>query len=266
MTPLKGDLRKALTFLVAFLFSVSLTAQINSDDFHLYLIGDAGKVNEVNAAYKKFLQQQLNNDTVPSAIVFLGDNIYPKGMPEEGSRARKKTEEIMLAQIALANNFNGKIFFVPGNHDWKGGRKDGLQFILNQQAWVDSLHNDRIQVLPNNGCPGPIEIPLSDKLVLIVIDTQWWLHPWEKPEGETSTCECKTPAEVVVQLDDMLRRNKNKRIVVAGHHPVITYGEHGGVYSFKDHIFPFTGLKENLYIPLPIIGSIYPLYRQIFGS
>jgi hypothetical protein len=64
----------------------------------------------------------------------------------------------------------------------------------------------------------------------------------------------------------MLRRNKNKRVVVAGHHPVITYGEHGCFYSAKDHIFPFTALNKNLYIPLPIVGSIYPLYRQIFGS
>jgi hypothetical protein len=266
MTKLKRSLLKIAAFIIVFLFWFSASAQINGDDFHLYLIGDAGKVDEVNAAYRKFLLQQLNNDTIPSAIVFLGDNIYPKGMPDQRHRTRTKAEDILKAQLSLAPDFRGRIFFVPGNHDWKGGRKDGLQFVLNQQAWVDSLHNDKIQVLPRDGCPGPIEIPLSDKLVLIVIDTQWWLHPWKKPEGETSTCECKTPAEVVVQLDDMLRRNKNKRVVVAGHHPVITYGEHGGVYSVKDHIFPFSGLNENLYIPLPVIGSIYPLYRQIFGS
>lgn len=257
-------MHRALAFFIVILFSMRVTAQTSSDDFHLYLIGDAGK-DVSNVAYKKFLQQQLNDPT-PSAIVFLGDNIYSKGMPDPGDRIRTKTEAILKAQIALANNFSGKIFFVPGNHDWKRGSKEGWQFVMNQQAWVDSLHNDRISVMPRNGCPGPVEIPLGDKLVLIVIDTQWWLHPWEKPEGETSTCECKTPAEVVVQLDDMLRRNKNKRVVVAGHHPVITYGEHGGVYSAKDHIFPFTALSKNLYIPLPIVGSLYPLYRQIFGS
>lgn len=266
MTKRKGTLVKIPAFFVAFLFWLSTSAQVNHDDFHLYLIGDAGKLANVDPAYAKLLKQQLTNDSIPSAIVFLGDNIYPKGLPAPGERGRTKAEAILKAQLSLATNFQGDIFFVPGNHDWKAGRKDGLQFLINQQAWVDSLHNEKIQVMPRNGCPGPIEIPLSDKLVLIVIDTQWWLHPWNKPEGETSTCECKTSAEVVVQLDDMMRRNKNKRVVVAGHHPVITYGEHGGVYSVKDHIFPFSGLNENLYIPLPVIGSVYPLYRQIFGS
>jgi predicted MPP superfamily phosphohydrolase len=88
--------------------------------FRLYLIGDAGKA-EGHDSYKAFLQRQFQNDTLPSAIVFLGDNIYPKGMPDEGTRSRKKSEEIMRAQLELAKGFNGKVFFVPGNHDWKAG-------------------------------------------------------------------------------------------------------------------------------------------------
>ena len=249
---------------IILLFSFSAAAQ--SDNFHLYLIGDGGNLDKISAPYKSTLQQQIANDQTPSAIVFLGDNIYPKGMVNEGSKSRKRTEAVLQAHLDLVPGFTGKIIFVPGNHDWKRGSRDGLQFILNQQAWVDSLKNKNVQVLPGDGCPGPIEVPLSDKLVLIVIDTQWWLHPWEKPEGETSSCECKTKADFTVQLDDMLRRNKHNRVIVAAHHPVITYGEHGGVYSFKDHVFPLTDAQKSLYIPLPIIGSIYPLYRQIFGS
>lgn len=253
---------KAVVRLLLILAPIQLFAQ---DNFHVYLIGDAGLKSVKNASYKKLLQQQVN-DSVPSAIVFLGDNIYPKGMPPAGNRKRAEAEEILQASIDLVPGFKGPMIFVPGNHDWKRGRPDGINFIHYQQAWLDSLHRDNIKLLPQNGCPGPVEIPLSDKVVLIVIDTQWWLQPWEKPEGETSLCDCKTQADLIVQLDDALRRNQHKRVIVAAHHPVITYGEHGGVYSLKDHIFPFTDLNKKLYIPLPVVGSLYPLYRKIFGS
>ncbi len=253
---------KAIFWLSLLFVSFNLAAQ---DNFHIYLIGDAGKVSVNDAPYKKFLQQQLN-DSVPSAIVFLGDNIYPKGMPDESNKHRDETEQVLEASLNLAPGFKGPVIFVPGNHDWKRGKPDGLNFIKNQQAWLDSLHRDNVKLLPQNGCPGPVEISLSDKVVLIIIDTQWWLHPWEKPEGETSLCECKTQADLIVQLDDALRRNTSKRVIVAAHHPVITYGEHGGVFSLKDHIFPFTDLNKKLYIPLPVIGSIYPMYRKLFGS
>ncbi|HET9745215.1 MAG TPA: metallophosphoesterase, partial [Chitinophagaceae bacterium] len=32
------------------------------------------------------------------------------------------------------------------------------------------------------------------------------------------------------------------------------------------HVFPFTEIKRNLYIPLPGLGSIYPIARSVFGS
>lgn len=252
----KAALRLLLCFSV-----FQLSAQ---DNFHVYLIGDAGLKTVNHAPYKALLQQQLN-DSVPSVIVFLGDNIYPKGMPEESSRQRKEAEQILEASVNLAPGFKGQVIFIPGNHDWKAGRPDGLNFIRNQQAWLDSLHRDNVKLLPQNGCPGPVEVPLSDQVMLIVIDTQWWIHPWDKPEGENSLCDCKTQADLIIQLNDALRRNSSKRVIVAAHHPVITYGEHGGVFSLKDHIFPLTDINKKLYIPLPVIGSIYPVYRKVFG-
>jgi hypothetical protein len=235
-------------------------------NFHLYLIGDAGKLTVQDASFKAFLQRQLKTDTVPSAIVFLGDNIYPSGMPPEGHRQRRQTEQILAAQLALAEGFKGDIIFVPGNHDWKKGKSEGLNYILNQQAWLDSLKKENVKMLPGNGCPGPIEIELAENLVLVVIDTQWWLHPWDKPKDEASTCEAKTEADIIIQLDDILHRNSGKRVVVAGHHPLVTYGDHGGYFSVADHLFPLTNLNKNLYIPMPVLGSIYPLYRKIFGD
>src|SRR4029079_16201424 len=58
----------------------------------------------------------------------------------------------------------------------------------------------------------------------------------------------------------------NQLLIVATHHPIMSYAVHGGDYTWKEHIFPFTAINPNLYIPLPIIGSIYPLTRGVFGN
>ncbi len=236
------------------------------DEFYLYLIGDAGEPTVSTAPYIPVIKGQLSrNSHIPSALIFLGDNVYPKGLANSESRHYDEGDKIMAAQVAMGNGSN-RIFFVPGNHDWMRGRRNGLEQLGHQQAWIDSLHNANVQFLPRDGCPGPVEISLSEQLTLVVVDTQWWLHAWEKPEGENSSCDSKTKIEVMAEVEDILQRNAGKQVVIAAHHPVYTYGEHGGVATLKDHIFPLTQVSRGLYLPLPIIGSIYPLYRGVFGN
>lgn len=141
---------KAAFRLLLVLAPLQLFAQ---ESFNVYLIGDAGLKSVQHASYKKLLQHQLN-DSVPSAIVFLGDNIYPKGMPDPGNRKRTEAEEILEASLNLAPGFTGPVIFVPGNHDWKRGHPGGLNFIRNQQVWLDSLHRDNVKLLPQNGWSG----------------------------------------------------------------------------------------------------------------
>jgi hypothetical protein len=67
-------------------------------------------------------------------------------------------------------------------------------------------------------------------------------------------------------LNDAFSRNAGKRIIMAAHHPLITYGEHGSVFTAKDHLFPLTAVNAKLYIPMPVIGSIYPFFRKWMGD
>lgn len=248
---------------ILFCIPVRVFAQ---DIFHLYLIGDAGEPSAYNYAYGTLLRQQLGNESAPAGIVFLGDNIYPRGLANADEKDRKRGEGILQAQLDLVNAGNHPVWFIPGNHDWKKGHAQGWEYIRNQAAWIDSLHKSNIHFLPEGGCPGPVEVELGKDVVLLIIDTQWFLHPWEKPEGENSACENKSIEEVIASIEDALKRNKGKQVIVAAHHPIFTYGEHGGYYTLKDHIFPLTSLNKDLYVPLPVVGSIYPVYRKVFGD
>ncbi|MBD98516.1 MAG: hypothetical protein CMO34_01625 [Verrucomicrobia bacterium] len=65
--------------------------------------------------------------------------------------------------------------FIPGNHDWRKGKEGGYKALKRQEEYIQKALNKKV-FLPSDGCSGPSTIELSDKLVLIFIDTEWWLH------------------------------------------------------------------------------------------
>ncbi len=113
--------------------------------------------------------------------------------------------------------------------------------------------------------PGPKEVSLGKDVTLIIFDSQWWLHPHDKPEIE-SDCDSKTKEELVTQIRDIAARNSGKLILLACHHPFKSNGMHGGFFTLKQHIFPLTDINKSMYVPLPVIGSAYPIARSVFGT
>ena len=234
--------------------------------YTLYFIGDAGKhfKNGSNPVLT-MLSKQLEAENEQSAVVFLGDNIYPKGLPEKGHPSRKQAEDILISQLEVVKSYAGKVFIIPGNHDWKKGKRSGWEYINNQEQCAEALMDSANIFLPDDGCPGPVEINLNDEITMIILDTQWILHPWEKPEKDEG-CDIASNADIMVQIDDIIRRNKGKKIIFSAHHPLYSYGIHGGVSHLHDHLFPLTAINRSLYMPLPVIGSIFPLYRKWIGN
>lgn len=231
----------------------------------VFLIGDAGEMTEEMASVISDVAKQVSEDPENSTVIFLGDNIYPKGMPELESKDRIEAEDILSSQIKPFLNLGCRVLMIPGNHDWKQGRNRGYEQVLRQQDFLDSLASGTELFFPRGGCPGPVVLNISSDLVIILIDTQWFLHLHEKPREE-SDCPVKTGLDVYAQLDGLLKANKNKKVLIAGHHPIYSQGLHGGRSNLKMHLFPMTDLNPSLYIPLPIVGSLYPGYRKYFGS
>src|SRR5207237_9564766 len=117
--------------------------------------------------------------------------------------------------------------------------------LLRQEAYVNLSKEKNVQSVPAEGCPAPVEVPISDNVVLIVFDSQWFLHPYDKPSIEWD-CDCKTENEFMLQLSELLRTNYNKLVVLCCHHPFISNSIHGGYVGLKQHIFRFTDMNKNL--------------------
>ena len=242
----------------------SIPAQKDTISQRIILIGDAGRLTDgrhpvVDAVKKTIL---LDNKTT---VIFLGDNLYEKGLPGEEFLNYDKERSVLDTQIAIADGTPAKVYMIPGNHDWQNGGRDGFATVVREQLYVDFLRQKNVKYLPEDGCPGPKEVSLGNDVTVIFFDSQWWLHPFDKP-GIESDCDCKTKDELVTKIADIAAKNAKKLVILACHHPFRSNGVHGGYFTLKQHVFPFTDIFSSAYIPLPIIGSAYPLTRSMFGT
>jgi hypothetical protein len=232
-----------------------------------FLIGDAGAPSLTQPEPNfEILREQLLIAGEKSGIFFLGDNVYPRGLPALKHPLREQGEKRLLRQLEILKGYKGNICFISGNHDWNRGHAGGWEAVLRQQAYIENFLGKQNVYLPRNGCPGPEELILSDELTAVVINTQWWVHDGKKPSGKKDGCHVNNETEFFKALEIILERNKNKKLVIIGHHPMYSRAYHGGNFNMKQHLFPLTEVKRNLYLPLPVIGSLYPMYRKYIGS
>ena len=244
--------------------------------YSVFIVGDAGKPDDnKQEPTLKLLQSQLYDSTriikgdtsanisrPEDVVIFAGDNIYETGLPEPDAPDRKEKERRIIEQMNVVKNFRGRKIFIPGNHDWNEMRPGGLAAVNREEEFVENYLDSSDVFIPSNGCPGPVEIQLNKDLVVIVLDSEWWLHKYEKPIAPDNGCTAGSRVEIMEQVKDILLRNKGKNILITQHHPLFSNGTHGGYFTLKDYIFPLTLVRDRLYIPLPIIGSIYPLMRK----
>ncbi len=235
---------------------VSSTSDNNDLSHSFFLVGDAG-YNSANNSNQvlSLLKNKLQNASKNTTILFLGDNIYPNGMPKKSDSGRDAAENSINAQLESVKDFSGKTIFIPGNHDWYS---NGLKGLERQQKYIENVLGKK-SFYPKNGCP--IEkININDEVVLIIVDSQWYLENWDNSPTINDNCEIKTRAMFFDELEGLIKKNRNKTTLIALHHPMFSNGPHGGQYSARQHLYPF----ENN-IPLPGIGSLVNLIRQTGG-
>lgn len=231
--------------------------------FTLFLIGDSGSpAAEPLEPNLQILRHHLAAAGPASALVFLGDNIYSYGMPPPDHPGRSLAEQRINTQLSILKGYRGRTFFVPGNHDWNDDNPGGLAAIRRQQQYIEERMGDNVFV-PGGGCPGPVAVTLDSSNVLVMLDTEWWLYPHRKPGP--GQCSPGTPREVVHALDSLVTRYGKRNMFVAGHHPFYSNGTHGGYFPYTDHLFPLLDYSPVLYLPLPVMGSLNPLYRRHVG-
>ncbi len=218
----------------------------------IFLIGDAGDPDLRGEPVLKALASRIRQLAGPArsldspvhgrlpntSVIFLGDNIYPRGMPPKDHRDRGESEQILEAQLDVVRPYDAYAYFVPGNHDWDNAGRKGLEALRLQTQY---LHDHAMklaggeqtrfaEMIPACGDPLPQkrENPLAR---IIFLNTQWWLHPHLR-DGAFKD-------HVREPLSALLRSAGDDQVViVVGHHPLESHGPHGGNLRLIEYLFP----------------------------
>ena len=239
----------------------------------VFLVGDAGApelpkhpeaelpVDPVLRNLREQVMEQAGALGVAKVtVVYLGDNVYYHGLVPIGMAGRARGERVLRQQIVAAGP--ARVIFTAGNHDWDIEGPMGWDHIRAQQGFLAN-QGPQVSMLPQGGCTGPERVDFGKHLRFVFIDPIGFGHALAFPELHAEVCPHDTALDAFLALGREFDAPEGRHMVLALHHPLITAGPHGGHFSLKQHIFPLTDFWPWLYLPLPVIGSVYPLSRQL---
>jgi len=217
-----------LLSLIAFIVNISKAQQ--SDLYSIFITGNTeGKIQN-SELLKIWKQSSLNSEN--HAILLLGD-IY-------NDENKNFSDELFIGN-------KNPLLLAPGKKEWANGSSSGKDVIKNIEDELEKAYNGPFY-MPDAACPGPKEIILNENLVVILLDTYWWLH---KHDRRFTKCDIETTVDILVQIEDAIQRHyPTKHIVIAGHNSLKSFGNSDGYFSFKQTVLEFP----------------YTLYRKIFGT
>jgi hypothetical protein len=215
----------------------------------IYLIGDAGNDTAPGPALHMLHKMAEADDS--ATVVFLGDNVYPRGTDGKTSSVQKLMTQLRAVDSA------GQVIVVPGNHDWLAQARGGWKALEVQRFLVDSAlaatHNGRANgnLFPKTIGPGPAVVEIDSSLIIVIWDSQWWLqgYPFHTLPKHQRYRAKEIYNAALQQLDSILNvaDKHNQRVLFCLHHPLYSNGVHGN---------PKLGVAASLitYTPLQVFG------------
>ena len=158
----------------------------------------------------------------------------------------------------LLLNENHPLLIAPGITEWAGGSRNGKDFIKQLTDDLSAKYSNPV-FYPEEACPGPKEVVLNDHLVVILIDTWWWVHKYDR---RFYKCDIENRGDVLIQIEDVIRRHyAGKHVVVAGHHSLKSYGNTNGYFSAEQWLLqlPYTFFRK---LPGTRMDSQHPDFKD----
>ena len=153
-------MQKCCTVIFFLFISNICMAQPDSIQARIILIGDAGELNFGRAPVVDAARDSIPMDE-KTTVLYLGDNLYNYGLPDEVMPDYITLKSILDSQINIAKGTKAKVVFIPGNHDWSNEANDGLEILKRQESYVRSQGLPNVYFYPSDGCPGPVEHKLT---------------------------------------------------------------------------------------------------------
>ena len=202
--------------------------------------------------YYQQLDAYLQQETTPFTLLVNGDLVDH----EITSQTFFQDSSSILQLIRIvAGHPTAKLVVLQGDRDWNFSQAGGWKNSRELEDLIQSFRYENVYWIGKNGCPGPEDVQLSEHLLLIGINTQWWNHTAERPEPIDAVCKTSNEDDFFEQVEDLISEAGNQNIVLAGHFPLYSLGEYGGKFPLKKHL-----------LPLPVLGGFITAYHQNIGT
>lgn len=196
-----------LSFL--FCFAITNGQELESS---IFVTANTGEITDQG------ILQQIAMDgkaTETSTLLIVGNEL-PKG-----GFSDRTAETILNGQMAALKNFRGTTIFTPGENGWDPETSNGIG---NLEKYIQK--NSRAKFKPDDVCPVS-KTDLGDNLVLITLDSQWFMEDWDKYPYLNDNCGIKNRNQFFLFFEELVKKSQDKIVLVAIHHPVYTHSVQG---------------------------------------
>lgn len=247
--------RKILLWLLLASFGLVASGQSEKINHRVFLLGNLCDTGN-DPQFLNHLELTFKNITEPYTLLLTGDLTNAALDSKIGEMQIGKVKSLIRI---VEKTPQGKIILWAGDRDWKkskrGGQKRFNELEKTLTKFIKDENFQRTEWADKKGCPGPRTFELSESLLLIVANSQWWNHPYDKPRPEDGLCTVISDEDFAEELESEVKENLDKNIIIAAHHPFESLGNYGGFFSVGSHL-----------TPIPIAGSFKTAFRKNIGT
>jgi len=218
-----------------------------SKELFLAIISNTAESDPRESALNQYLEYVKSLPKKNTWLFGLGDYTDQNGISKNPGNDNQQ-------RLDFLNQLDKEVhrsLIIGGDRDWDRSGIEGLKKYKNLEDYLDEILGKKT-IFIKNGCPGPKVIELNDQYVCIAINSQWFIHPHEKPQFPNTDCDISSAYDFWEELEDALEDNENKRIIILTHHPIYSSGKSFGNQMGSLHL-------------LPIVGSFINSYRKNIG-
>ena len=234
----------SLLLISLLLFSISLCTAL---DIKIVLTGNTTDLKN-SASLFEVMERYCSKEPSPVLWVLNGD-IFPLGASDEQVSQWQTKANTFLDRFPQL-----QILVNQGDRDWDDSGKSGWEKIQSLEKFLVGNKHDRFHVFIERGCPGPWTFSFSPLLQVVIINSQWWNHPFEKPIPSTNACEVADTDIFIEELEEILDESGNKNVLMLSHFPLESLGNYGGRFPLASHLM------------LPVVGSAVVGFHQNVGT
>ena len=109
--------RYGLVILVLFSTTITFAQQpLQKNISRFIIIGDAGKLRDGKNAVVEAVTKYIFTGDSNTTVLFLGDNIYPKGLPDEEDKTYASGVAVLKAVLTPFKNHQAKVYEIGRAH------------------------------------------------------------------------------------------------------------------------------------------------------